>query len=61
MPRVGSFGRCVYQQGDDAQMLSCLTSPTVVSSSFVPSDWSVTGMLDGVANAQPPFHTLIVR
>eukprot|EP00966_Prymnesium_polylepis_P296059 6838267-Prymnesium_polylepis.1 len=57
LPR--DFGRCVYQQGDDAQMLSILTSPSVVSSTFVPPNWSVTGLLDGVASAQPPYHTLI--
>ena len=30
------FGRCQYQRGDDAKMLSILTSTTVMSHSFVP-------------------------
>ena len=53
------FGRCQYQRGDDAKMLSILTSPTVVNYSFVPRDWSVVSLLDAVSTAQPGYHTLI--
>ena len=51
------FGRCQYQKGDDAKMLSILTSPTVVSYQFVPRDWSVVSLLDSVASHA--YHTLI--
>ena len=43
------FGRCKYMQGDDAQMLSCLTSPSVMNYQIVPTDWSVSALLDDIA------------
>ena len=56
LPR--DFGPCEYQRGDDANIVTVLSSPTVVSSLSVPLT-SVNGLLDGVANADPPYHTLI--
>ena len=48
------FGVAQYQRGDDAQMLSVLTSPEVVSYTFAPANWTVLGVLSTVAAAQPP-------
>ena len=43
------FGSCKYMQGDDAQMLGCLTSPSVMNYQIVPTDWSVSALLDDIA------------
>ena len=53
------FGACQYMRGDDAQMLSALTSPAVMSYVFVPTDWSVRALLDDIATAKPPYASLI--
>ena len=53
------FGVAQYQRGDDAQMLSTLTSPDVVSYTFAPSSWTVLGLLEDIAAAAPPYHSLI--
>ena len=53
------LGRCIYQEGDDAQMLSILTTTSVMSYTFVEHDWSVIALLDSVASHVPPFHALI--
>jgi hypothetical protein len=53
------LGRCHYEKGSDGKMLHLLTSPKVLSHELLPSDWSVFGLLDRVAQAQPPFHALL--
>ena len=40
-------------------MLRCLTSEQVVSYDFLPDTWSVHQLLDDIADASPPYHTLI--
>ena len=40
-------------------MLTYLTSPDLMSVRLLDSAWSATGVLDIVAQADPPFHALI--
>ena len=53
------FGRAQYQRGDDAMMIATLTNPAVVQYTFTSEQWTVGGLLDEVAAARPPYHTLI--
>jgi hypothetical protein len=53
------FGVAQYQRGDDAQMLSVLTSPDVVAYTFAPASWTPLSLLGTIAAAQPPYHSLI--
>ena len=53
------LGHCHYAAGDDAKMLHILTSPKNATYLPLPLDWSVEGLLDAIANAQPPFNALI--
>jgi hypothetical protein len=53
------LGKCHYEEGSDGKMLNILTDPDVVSVSKVGDDWSVMGLLDMIASADPPFQALI--
>lgn len=53
------LGKCKYEKGSDGQMLTYLTSPELMSVRLLDSEWSATGVLDIVAQADPPFHALI--
>jgi hypothetical protein len=53
------LGQCQYDQCVDGQILHFLTSESIVNSRLVDANWSVTGLLDYVARANPPFHVLL--
>ncbi len=53
------FGECVYEKGDDAKMIDYLTSPTMMRYVRIQAGWTVKGVLDSIANANPPYHALI--
>jgi hypothetical protein len=53
------LGKCHYEGGSDGKMLHILTDPEVVSVKKVADDWSVMGVLDMIASADPPFQALI--
>ena len=53
------LGRCQYEKGSDGQMLHYLTSPTVMSVSFVQLGWNPQTLLEAIAVANPPFSALI--
>ena len=50
---------CRYEQGDDARMLNCLTSSSVVRSVAIDDGWSPRSMLRTIARRTPAFHALI--
>ena len=52
------LGECQYEPGSDGRVVHVLTDPEVVTAS-VHSDWSVPELLNTMATADPPFHTLI--
>jgi hypothetical protein len=51
------LGSCQYERGSDGAMLHTLCDPVICSVQFVPTNWSVTSLLDSIA--QGPFHALI--
>lgn len=53
------LGQCQYDEGVDGQILDFLTSEAIVSSRLMNSNWSVNGLLDDIAKANPPFHALL--
>lgn len=50
---------CNFEKGDDAKVLHFLTDPNVVSPQQLGDGWSVTGLLDEIAAAEPSYHALI--
>ena len=53
------LGRCGYEVGSDGKMLHVLTDPIVMSVEFQPPGWSVSTLLDCIANAEPRYNALI--
>jgi hypothetical protein len=53
------LGECMYEDGDDGKIMATLTCPSVVSLDCLPCGWSVDGILQRVARAEPRFHALI--
>ena len=53
------FGDCVYEKGDDAKMIDYLTSPSMMRYVRIQPGWTVRGVLDSIASADPPYHALI--
>ena len=53
------FGSCCFEKGDDGKILRTLTSPEVASIDVLEGGWSVQGVLDRIAVADPPYHALI--
>ena len=53
------FGNCVYEKGDDARMIDYLTSERIMSYRLLEQNWSVHGLLDSIAAADPPYSALI--
>lgn len=53
------LGRCGYEKGSDGKMMAYLTSPEIVSYEVVDEGWSVHGLLERIATADPPYHALI--
>jgi hypothetical protein len=53
------LGRCGYEKGSDGKMMAYLTSPEIVSYEVVDEGWSVRGLLERIATADPPYHALI--
>jgi hypothetical protein len=53
------LGQCQYDECVDGQILDYLMSESIVSSRLLNSDWSVTGILNDIATANPPFHVLL--
>lgn len=54
------MGPCCYEQGTDGKVLHLLTSSSVVSFEILPTDWTVSSLLQLVAAARdPPVHALI--
>jgi hypothetical protein len=51
------MGRCVYEEGDTAQMLHYLTSPSIVSFDVMDQGWTVASLLHYIGNSN--FHALI--
>ena len=48
-----------FEEGDDGKIITTLTSPAIVSYKTMPDDWTVQGLLDTIAAANPPYHALI--
>lgn len=40
-------------------MIRTMTDPAVVRYRLLPGDWTVRGLLDRIATADPPYHALI--
>jgi len=58
LPR--ELGKCSYETGDDGKMLSTVLDKEVTSYEHLPSDWSVEGLLDMIAQSKSPrYHALI--
>ena len=54
------LGQCEYEECVDGQILHYLTNEAIVSSRMLSTDWSVTKLLDIIAQARnPPYHALI--
>ena len=54
------LGRCQYEKGSDGKMLHFLTSPEVMAYDILPTDWSVTSLLDRIAlSVEPEYRALI--
>jgi len=53
------LGQCHYDEGVDGKIYHYLTSDSIMSSRLLGSDWTVTGVLDGIIKSDPPFHVLI--
>lgn len=53
------LGRCRYETGDDARMVSVLTDGGVVSHEVLPADWDARSILRQTARASPPLHALV--
>eukprot|EP00931_Biecheleriopsis_adriatica_P032930 TRINITY_DN19156_c0_g1_i1.p1 TRINITY_DN19156_c0_g1~~TRINITY_DN19156_c0_g1_i1.p1 ORF type:complete len:5580 (-),score=1373.58 TRINITY_DN19156_c0_g1_i1:6-15065(-) len=49
MPR--ELGQCEYEPGSEGEVVSTLTSPSVVSFTCLGTDWTVEALLDAVAEA----------
>lgn len=48
------LGTCQYEQGSDGNMLSFLTSPSIVSYEITSNDWSVQSLLLSIATKSNP-------
>lgn len=57
LPR--SLGSCVYEPGDDSQMLHTLTDPSVIQVWRAEEGWSAHSLLKVIATQQPPLSALI--
>mmetsp|Transcript_14755 Transcript_14755/g.40767 ORF Transcript_14755/g.40767 Transcript_14755/m.40767 type:complete len:3812 (+) Transcript_14755:277-11712(+) len=53
------LGQCQYDEGVDGQIIHFLTSLSIVGHRLLPPHWSVNGMLNDIATADPPFHALL--
>ena len=53
------LGQCQYDEGVDGQIIHYLTSTGIVTHRLLPGHWSVKGLLDDIARADPPFHVLL--
>jgi hypothetical protein len=54
------LGQCEYEECVDGQILNYLTSEQIVTSRMLDKEWSVTKLLDIIAQAKsPPYHALI--
>ena len=60
-PRVLLLQPCRYEQGDDARMLNCLTSSSVVRSVAIDDGWSPRSMLRTIARRTPASRMLTTR
>ena len=52
------LGSCGYEKATDGQLITTLTDSNIVSYQLL-NNWSVRGLLNKVAQADPPFHALI--
>eukprot|EP01060_Flectonema_neradi_P006280 TRINITY_DN1420_c0_g1_i1.p1 TRINITY_DN1420_c0_g1~~TRINITY_DN1420_c0_g1_i1.p1 ORF type:complete len:4698 (+),score=1051.93 TRINITY_DN1420_c0_g1_i1:123-14216(+) len=52
------LGSCGYEKATDGQLITTLTDPNIVSHQLL-NNWSVRGLLNKIAQADPPFHALI--
>ena len=53
------FGKCNFEEGDDAKIIHTLTSPSIMSHTMIEEAWSPEGILTKIATADPPYHALI--
>ena len=53
------FRPCQFEEGDDGKIITTLTAPAIVDYTAMPDDWTVAGLLDMIAAADPPYHALI--
>lgn len=53
------LGKCDYEPGTDGKLLHTLTSPLIMSYHVAEAGWTVRSLLDRIATANPPFHSLI--
>ena len=53
------FGDCQFAEGDDANMLHVLTSPSIVSTHALQEGWTSTDVLDLIVTSGTQFHALI--
>ena len=54
------LGRCQYEKGSDGKMLHYLTSPEVMAYDLLPSDWTVTSLLDRIAQSTDPEYRALI-
>jgi len=53
------LGDCQYEAGTDGKVISFLTDTEITSHEVLPLDWTVESVIDHIANASPPFFSLI--
>eukprot|EP01052_Picozoa_sp_SAG31_P000388 SAG31_NODE_12_length_38498_cov_21.161671_4_plen_376_part_00 len=53
------FGKCNFEEGDDAKIIHTLTSPSIMSHTMIEEGWSPEGILTRIATSDPPYHALI--
>jgi Ca2+-binding EF-hand superfamily protein len=53
------LGKCAYERGTDGLVLHFLTSSRIMSTFTAPQDWTVKGLLNKIATADPPYNALI--
>jgi hypothetical protein len=53
------LGKCSYERGTDGLVLNFLTSPRIMSTFTAPQGWTVKGLLNKIATADPPYNALI--
>jgi len=53
------LGSCGYEPGSDGKMLTYLTDTEICNYEVMSEDWTVTSLLNKIANGEPHYHALI--